>query len=76
MIAEIQLSDTDTISFLNRDHVVVALVNEDEITVITTLGIKFTVPTSAETAAKFADELANNVDGNFVSIAARRCSPA
>ena len=70
MIAEIQLNDATTISFLNRDHVVAALVNEGEITVVTTLGVKFTIPTSTQAAAKFIDELANSVDGNFVSVAA------
>ena len=76
MIPEIQLNDRDTISFLNRDHIVAALVNEDEITVITTLGAKFTIPIPPGASGAFADELVNHVESNFVSIAARRRSPA
>jgi hypothetical protein len=68
MISEIQLNDPDTISFLNRDHIVAALVNEDEITVITTLGAKFTIPISPGASVKFADELINHVESNFVAI--------
>jgi hypothetical protein len=76
MIPEIQFKDPDTIYFLNRDHIIVALVNQNEITVITTTGAKFTIAISPGASAKFADELANHVESNFVSIAARRRSHA
>jgi hypothetical protein len=37
--------------------------------VTTTAGTKITIPASAAMVAKFADELANDVQSNFVSIA-------
>ena len=54
MIFELRLTDPDSISFLNRDHVVAAIIDE-----------KITIPTSPATAAKFADELANYVKKQF-----------
>ena len=65
MIFELRLTNPDSISFLNRDHVVAAIIDEKEITVITTLGAKITIPTTPATAAKFADELANYVKKQF-----------
>jgi hypothetical protein len=65
MMFELRLTNLDSISFPNRDHVVAAIINEKEITVITTLGAKITIPTSPATAAKFAGELANYVGKQF-----------
>jgi hypothetical protein len=61
---------SDIISFLNRDHVVLVTVDQEGIIIVTTsLGMKITFPTSQATLAKFIDELANDVESNFVSIA-------
>ena len=38
--------------------------------VATTAGTKITIPASASTIARFADELANSVQSNFVAVAA------
>ncbi len=70
-------SDTDsigpdeTISFLNRDHIISVVVRPDEIVVTTTPGTQIIIPTSAATLEKFVDELANHVESNFVSIASK-----
>lgn len=64
----------EILSFLNRDHVVLVTINQAEISVTTTLGLKITIPASADTLAKFADELANHVESNFVSIASTMIS--
>jgi hypothetical protein len=61
--------DRDTVSFLNRDHVVLVTVNHLEISVVTTNGMRITIPASGPTLAKFLDELATDVQSNFVSIA-------
>jgi hypothetical protein len=60
---------TDPVSFLNRDHIVSATIHDGEIVVTTTAGTKISVPASAPVLARFADELANSVQSNFVSIA-------
>ena len=62
-------AERNTISFQNRDHVVLVTVDQTEIVVTTSVGMRITIPASPSTLAKFADELANDVDSNFVSIA-------
>ena len=62
-------SETDGISFLNRDHIVSVTIQRGEIVVTTTVGTKITIPASTATLAKFVDDLANHVDSNFVSVA-------
>jgi hypothetical protein len=61
---------TETVSFLNRDHIISVTIHDDEIVVLTTAGTRITMPASPETIAKFADELAHDINSNFVSIAA------
>ena len=60
---------TETISFLNRDHIVSVTIQHGEIIVTTTAGTTLTIPASRETIEKFVDDLANHVESNFVSIA-------
>lgn len=62
---------TDKLSFLNRDHIVLVTIGEGEIVVTTTGGRTITIPASGATLEKFVDDLANHVESNFVSIAAR-----
>jgi hypothetical protein len=58
------------VTFLNRDHIISVTIHHGEISVTTTAGTKITIPASAAMIAKFADELANDIQSNFVSIAA------
>ena len=60
---------TETVSFLNRDHIISVTIHESEIVVLTTAGTQITIPASAATLEKFVDDLANHVESNFVSIA-------
>jgi hypothetical protein len=60
----------ETISFLNRDHIISVSVRRGEIVVTTIVGEKITIGVSRATLDKFLDDLANNVESNFVSIAA------
>jgi hypothetical protein len=69
MTPEVASIGTDTVSFLNRDHIVLVTVHHGEIVVTTTAGTKITIPASGATLAKFVDDLANHVESNFVSIA-------
>ena len=57
------------VTFLNRDHIISVTIRNSEIVVTTTVGSKITIPVSPAMIAKFADELANDVQSNFVSIA-------
>ena len=66
--ATAEFGSRDMISFVNRDHIVIATVSETEILVRTTLGVEIRIPAPAATLARFADELANHVESNFVSI--------
>ena len=59
----------EAISFLNRDHIVLVTIDYGEIVVTTTGGTKITIPASPAMLEKFADDLANHVESNFVSIA-------
>jgi hypothetical protein len=61
--------ESDAISFLNRDHIVLVTINQKEIVITTSVGMKITIPASPAVLAKFMDELANDVDSNFVSLA-------
>lgn len=63
---------TETVSFLNRDHIVMVTIDHGEIVVLTTAGTEITIPAPPETIAKFADELAHDINSNFVSIASTR----
>jgi hypothetical protein len=49
-------------------HVVLVTIDHGEIVVISTTGREIRVPASPATIAKFADELANDIQSNFVSI--------
>jgi hypothetical protein len=60
---------TETVSFLNRDHIISVTIHDDEIVVLTTAGTEITIPASAATLEKFVDDLAKHVESNFVSIA-------
>jgi hypothetical protein len=59
------------LTFLNRDHIIAVVVHEGEIVVTTTAGEKITFSVSRATLDRFVDELANNVESNFVSVAAQ-----
>jgi hypothetical protein len=60
----------EEVSFLNRDHIVLVTISEGEIVVTTTTGEKISYAASANTIAKFSEDLANDVQSNFVLIAA------
>ncbi len=68
--ASIRTDAIDAVSFLNRDHIILVTINQGEIVVTTTAGTKITFPASAATLDKFVDDLANQVDSNFVAVAA------
>ena len=65
------IGETDEISFLNRDHVVLVTIDHAEVVITTSLGTRFTIPASATSLTKFVDELTNHVESNFVSIASK-----
>ena len=65
----------EDVSFLNRDHIVSVTIADGEIVVSTTAGKKVRFSASAITIAKFVDDLANDVQSNFVSIAATPVAP-
>jgi hypothetical protein len=67
MNSEVTVTDP-SMSFFNRDHVVVVTIENAQIVVTTTLGVKITIPASAATLARFVDDLANHIQSNFVSI--------
>ena len=71
--ASIRTDAIDAVSFLNRDHIILVTINQGEIVVTTTAGTKITFPASAATLDKFVDDLANQVDSNFVAVAVERC---
>jgi hypothetical protein len=68
MTPQISTTERNTISFLNRDHVVLVTIDRTEIVVTTTLGTRITIPASPEILANFADDLTNHVESNFVSV--------
>jgi hypothetical protein len=68
MTREVASIATDRISFLNRDHIVLVTIDHGEIIVTTTAEREIRIPASPATIAKFADELANDIQSNFVSI--------
>ena len=55
--------------FLNRDHIISVTIRGSKI-VVTTTAAQTTIPASAPIIAKFADDLANDIQSNFVSITA------
>jgi hypothetical protein len=55
-------------SFLNRDHIILVTVDQTRIVVTTVLGTRITFMASPMALAEFGDDLANNVESNFVSI--------
>jgi hypothetical protein len=61
------------ISFINRDHIVsVEIRSASRLVIFTTDGREINVPgCDGKTLDKFADELANTIQSNFVSIAHR-----
>jgi hypothetical protein len=74
MASEVASIGTESVSFLNRDHIVLVTIDEGEIIVTTTAGTKITIPASPATLEKFVDDLANHVESNFVSITHPRSS--
>ena len=64
-------SISSTISFLNRDHIISVVVGHDEIVVTTTSGEKIMMSVSGAILEKFVDDLANDVESNFVAVAAQ-----
>jgi hypothetical protein len=60
--------DADRIYFLNRDHVVLVTANDSELVITTSLGARITISGPARSLSEFADELAKDVQSNFVSI--------
>ena len=69
MINPVASSPERLISFINRDHIVSVVVAGGEIIVNTDDGRMIRIPASNATIARFADDLSNNVQSNFVSIA-------
>ena len=55
--------------FLNRDHIVFVIIQQDEILMTTAAGRDIRIPATPAMIARFADELANDIQSNFVSIA-------
>jgi hypothetical protein len=68
MTPEVASIAGEAVSFLNRDHIVLVTIGHGEVAVTTTAGTKITIPASPATLEKFADELANDLQSNFVSI--------
>jgi hypothetical protein len=58
------------LTFLNRDQIIAVVVHEGELVVTTTTGEKITISVSGATLDRFVDDLANNIESNFVSVAA------
>lgn len=61
-------SSSETVRFLNRDHIISVTIRNGEIVVLTTAGTEITISASPETLAKFAEELAQDINSNFVSV--------
>jgi hypothetical protein len=60
------------VSFINRDHIIAVTIHRREIIVTTTAGTTINIAVSDEaTVIKFADDLANDIESNFVSIVAQ-----
>jgi hypothetical protein len=55
-------------SYLNRDHVTLVTVDQMEVIVTTIMGRRIVFSAPPSTLAEFADELANNIASNFVTI--------
>jgi hypothetical protein len=68
MTPQVAAIRAEQVSFLNRDHVVMVTIDSEHIVVTTTIGTQITIPASGTTLEKFADDLANSVQSNFVSI--------
>ncbi len=68
MTPESEPIDPEVISFLNRDHIVLVTVKDGELVITTSLGSRIIISGSARTLSEFADELAKDVQSNFVSI--------
>jgi len=62
-------AEAGAISYFNRDHIISVTIHDGDIVITTTAGTKITIPASASTIARFADDLANSVQSNFVAIA-------
>jgi hypothetical protein len=60
-------ADAETL-FLNRDHVVSVRIRNNQITVMTADGKTINIPATESAISQFADDLANSVQSNFVSI--------
>ena len=68
MTSHFDSTKTDAVSFLNRDHIISVVIQDGEIVVTTSTGTKITIRASPATLDKFVDDLANQVESNFVSI--------
>ncbi|CAN5580401.1 hypothetical protein BH20VER3_BH20VER3_09390 [soil metagenome] len=60
--------DFDSLSFLNRDQIVLVNIKKTGVSLTTILGTKVLISGSPETVAKFIDQLTNSIDSNFVSV--------
>jgi hypothetical protein len=58
---------SQSLSFLNRDHIVLVTINSSQIEITTTAGTRLFVAASPSALAKFVDELINAEGSNFVS---------
>jgi hypothetical protein len=63
-------SSGEDVLFVNRDHIISVVIHQGEIVVTTTAGEKMTIPVSTAILEKFVDDLANNIESNFVSVSA------
>ena len=62
------LLQTENLLFLNRDHTVSVLVQKNELVVTTVQGTKILIPVTEQIANRFIDQLANDVQSNFVAV--------
>lgn len=60
--------DADRIYFLNRDHIILVTANDTELVITTSLGSRIIISGPGKSLLEFADELATDVQSNFVSI--------
>ena len=58
----------DSLRFLNRDHIVLASVQDRDITLMTTLGTTVVISGSPKTLEAFMDQLLNAYGSNFVAV--------
>ena len=59
---------TNGLRFLNRDHIVLASVQDGAVTLTTSLGTKLVVSGPPQTLEAFMDQLLNACGSNFVAV--------